>query len=195
VEPTSLALAFTCASALAGPGPGAAPAITAGDRAPDTVLAVEWAGPDETIDAGTASSHARSPAPGDDASEPLPVVATPAVSSGSSKAPIAVRLKLGGELGALGVAYHSLQFGSNGTRFDLRRDGRQDTMFFFGRISTELEIDDHHEIILLYQPLRLRTQTVLERDLVADDETFAAGSGVDLFYGFDFYRISYAYGR
>lgn len=165
VELTNLALAFTFASAMAaGRGPGTDPA---------------------------SAITARDRAP--DASEPPPVVATPAVSSGSGKAPIAVRLKLGGELGALGVAYHSLQFGSNGTRFDLRRDGRQDTMFFFARISTELEIDDHHEIILLYQPLRLRTQTVLERDLVADDETFAAGSGVDLFYGFDFYRISYAY--
>ncbi len=196
MELTSLALAFTFASALAaGPGPGADPAsaITAGDRAPDAVLAVEWVGQDATDGAGAAPSHARSAAPDDDASAPPPVVATPAVSSGSTKAPIAVRLKLGGELGALGVAYHSLQFGSNGTRFDLRRDGRQDTMFFFARISTELEIDDHHEIILLYQPLRLRTQTVLESDLVADDETFAAGSGVDLFYGFDFYRISYAY--
>lgn len=118
---------------------------------------------------------------------------TPADAPDPDKAPIAVRLKLHGELGALGVAHHTLQFGSDGTRFDLRRDGRQDTMFLFGRLSTELEIDDHHQIVLLYQPLRLRTQTVLEQDLVADDVTFAAGSGVDLFYGFDFYRVSYAY--
>jgi hypothetical protein len=111
----------------------------------------------------------------------------------NGRAPIAVRLKLNGELGALGVVHHTLQFGSNGTRFDLRRDGRQDTMFLFGRLTAELEVDDHHQIILLYQPLRLETQTVLERDLVADDVTFPAGTGVDLFYGFDFYRISYAY--
>ena len=116
-----------------------------------------------------------------------------AESTPPGRAPIAVRLKFNGELGALGVAHHTLQFGKNGTRFDLRREGRQDTMFLFGRLSTELEIDDHHQIILLYQPLRLKTQAVLQRDLVADDETFTAGSGIDLFYGFDFYRVSYAY--
>ena len=66
-------------------------------------------------------------------------------------------------------------------------------MFLFARISTELEIDDHHQIVLLFQPLRLRTETVLEQDLVADDVTFPANSGVELFYGFDFYRVSYAY--
>lgn len=109
------------------------------------------------------------------------------------KAPLSVRWKLLGELGALGVAYHGLQFDSEGTYFDLRRDGRQDTMFLFGRISTELEIDDHHEIVLLYQPLSLRTESVLLDDLVADDVTFTAGTGVEFFYGFDFYRASYAY--
>ncbi|PRP94717.1 hypothetical protein ENSA5_40400 [Enhygromyxa salina] len=108
-------------------------------------------------------------------------------------APIAVRLKFNAELGALGVVYHRLQFDEDGTYFDLRRDGRQDTMFLFGRLSTELEIDDHHEIVLLYQPLRLRTETVLSEELVADEVSFAAGTGVELFYGFDFFRVSYAY--
>jgi len=109
------------------------------------------------------------------------------------KAPISMRWKLLGELGAFGVAYHRLQFDRDGTFFDLRNDGRQDTMFLFARISTELEIDDHHEIILLFQPLRLRTETVLQAELVVDELSFPAGTGVELFYGFDFYRISYAY--
>src|SRR5690606_14264022 len=55
------------------------------------------------------------------------------------RARIGVRWKVAGELGALGVLYHHLQFGKDGTSFDLRRDGRQDTMFLFGRLSTELE--------------------------------------------------------
>lgn len=104
-----------------------------------------------------------------------------------------MRWKLNGELGALGVLAHTLKFDRDGTRFDLRRDGRQDTMFLFGRISTELEIDDHHEIVLLYQPLRLETQTVLEDDLVVDDVTFPANGGLNIFYGFDFFRASYLY--
>lgn len=109
------------------------------------------------------------------------------------KAPIAVRWKVLGELGAIGVLYHTLRFDEDGTNFDLRRDGRQDTMFLFGRLSTELEVDDHHQIILLFQPLRLETTTVLTDPLVADDTTFPAQTGLEIFYGFDFYRVSYAY--
>ncbi|WP_052555519.1 hypothetical protein [Enhygromyxa salina] len=111
----------------------------------------------------------------------------------AGKAPIGVRLKAIAELGALGVVSHHLQLDADGTYFDLRRDGRQDTMFLFGRLAAELEIDDHHEIVLLFQPLRLGTQTVLEDDLVADGVTFPATTGVDLLYSFDFYRVSYAY--
>lgn len=107
--------------------------------------------------------------------------------------PIGVRWKLAGELGTIGVLSHELQLSQNSTYFDLRRDGKQDTMFLFGRISTELEIDDHHQIVLLYQPLRLRTETVLTDELVADGTTFATGTGIDVFYGFDFYRASYMY--
>jgi len=111
----------------------------------------------------------------------------------AGKAPISVRLKTLGELGSLNVLAHSLQFGKSGTEFDLRRDGRQDTMFFFRRLSAELELDDHHQIILLYQPIRFDTETVLMQDLVADDVTFPAMSGLSIFYGFDIYRLSYAY--
>jgi len=109
------------------------------------------------------------------------------------KAPISVRLKTLGELGAVNVVSHKLQLGKSGTNFDLRRDGRQDTMFLFGRLSAELEVDDHHQIILLYQPINLRTETVLMDELVADDVTFPAMTGLEIFYGFDIYRLSYAY--
>ena len=109
------------------------------------------------------------------------------------KAPIGLRLKLVGELGALGVLYHGLRLSETGTYFDLRTEGRQDTMFLFGRVAAELEVDDHHEIILLYQPLRFRTETVLRETLVADNVSFAPETGLEIFYGFDFYRVSYAY--
>ncbi len=135
---------------------------------------------------------ALAPATSPDFSQPEPhesLVTTPA----PAKAPIGVRWKLAGELGTIGVLSHRLQLSRNSTYFDLRRDGNQDTMFLFGRISTELEVDDHHEIVLLYQPLRLRTETVLTTPLLADGTTFAPGTGLDVFYGFDFYRASYMY--
>ncbi|MEZ4382719.1 MAG: hypothetical protein R3A79_15385 [Nannocystaceae bacterium] len=104
-----------------------------------------------------------------------------------------VRLRGVAEIGALLVASHHLQFGRDGTYFDLRKDGRQDTMFFFGRLAAELELADHHEVIFVYQPLRLETTTALREDLRVDGVDFPAGTGVDIVYGFDFYRLSYAY--
>lgn len=138
------------------------------------------------------------PAEGEVVEAPEPAPKTKPVEEGEAPArpcpaPIGLRIKASGELGALGVLYHTLQFDSAGTNFDLRRDGRQDTMFLFGRLQAELEVDDHHEIVLLFQPLRLRSETVLQDELIADEQSFAAGTGLDIFYGFDFYRLSYLY--
>ncbi len=157
--------------------------------------------PTSPTPASSSSSSSSPPpvGPGDAAPEPAaaPPETPPATAdtrrARAGKAPIALRWKLLGELGAIGVVHHRLQFGSNGTELDLRREGRQDTMFVFSRLSTELEVDDHHQIVLVFQPLRLRTETVLLNELVADDVVFPAGTGVELFYGFDFYRVGYAY--
>jgi hypothetical protein len=120
--------------------------------------------------------------------------AAPAKAKPTTRAPrTPLRLKGVAEMGALLVASHRLQFGRDGTYFDLRGDGRQDTMFFFGRLGAELEVSDHHEVIFLYQPLRLETTTALQDELRVDEVTFPAGTGVDVVYGFDFYRLSYAY--
>lgn len=148
----------------------------------------------DAVTIAIAAGLAAAPADADTASDP-PVVPAAAVvnETAPEDVPIGVRWKLVGELGTFGVVSHGLQQSRDSTYFDLRRDGNQDTMFFFGRISTELELDDHHEIVLLYQPIRLRTETVLNEDLVADGTTFAAGTGIDVFYGFDFYRASYLY--
>lgn len=96
------------------------------------------------------------------------------------------------ELGALSVLQHSIQFGRDGTRFNYVEQGGQDVLFPFWRLSGDLGLGRHH-VVFLYQPLELNTQVVLERDVRVDGEDFAAGSALDLRYGFPFYRVSYLY--
>ncbi len=95
------------------------------------------------------------------------------------------------ELGFLAVLSHKVQFGQNGTYFDYKKDGGQNVLFPVGRLSLELDIKERNTFVLLYQPLTIRTQTLLDNDIVVDDLVFPANSSVDLLYNFPFYRISY----
>ena len=97
------------------------------------------------------------------------------------------------ELGMLAPVTHTIQFDKTGTVFDYVDEGGQDNLFFFSRISLEMEIDRKHTITLLYQPLNLITAVVLQDDLSVDKQLFPAGTPMDLRYGFDFYRVSYLY--
>ena len=97
------------------------------------------------------------------------------------------------EMGFIGVLKHTIQFGKQGTRFDYVADGGQDVLFPFRRISAELHLKPRHTIILLYQPIDVRTETYLTKPLVVDTDTFPTGTPMNLRYGFDFYRVSYQY--
>lgn len=104
-------------------------------------------------------------------------------------------VRLHAELGFLAVLEHRLKLGTDGTYVDLRGDLGQDTLFAFGRLSGDVDIGwaRRHTVVLLYQPLQLRTQAVTERDLVVDGAVFRAGTPIDFRYGFPFWRISYLY--
>lgn len=97
------------------------------------------------------------------------------------------------EIGFVGVLAHTIQFGKQGTKFDYVASGGQNVLFPFRRMSAELHLKPRHTIVLLYQPLDVRTETYLETPLVLDSDTFPAGIAMDLRYGFDFYRVSYQY--
>jgi hypothetical protein len=107
--------------------------------------------------------------------------------------PAFARVLLTGELGFLGAAYHRIQYGKNGTTFDYVNEGGQKTLSPFLRLVAELRLARRHAIIFLYQPLSFTTSVRLRRDLLVDELRFPSGSGVDLRYGFDFYRLSYLY--
>ncbi len=97
------------------------------------------------------------------------------------------------EFGALFILKHRYQGGSDGTDFNLQRDGGQASAFLSWRISAELELFRHHRVVLLYQPIDLRTRATLTDDFRANGLTFPAGTPMQFRYGFDFYRLSYLY--
>ena len=109
----------------------------------------------------------------------------------SPTGPLGVALH--GEVGFLGVLSHTIQFGRGGTKIDYLSDGAQNTLFPFLRLSADVKLFRRNTIVLLYQPLDLATSQLASRDLVVDGETFAAGTPVDFFYGFSFWRLSYLY--
>ncbi len=95
------------------------------------------------------------------------------------------------ETGAFGFRSHHIQFGLNGTKFDYVKQGRQNILFPFARYSFEFHLLPRHTLIMLYQPLDIRTATTLTEKLILDNDTLMPGTPINLRYGFDFYRISY----
>ncbi len=95
------------------------------------------------------------------------------------------------EIGFLGVLGHKVQFGNSGTYFDYKKDGGQDVLFPIIRPSLELQYKKRNTFILLYQPLTIESQVLLNEDLVVDELVYPANSGVKLLYNFPFYRFSY----
>lgn len=97
------------------------------------------------------------------------------------------------ELGFLDVISHKIQFGSNSTQFDYVDEGGQDVLFPFSRLTAELNLSKKHILIFLIQPLDIRTEALMNRDVIVDDLKFPEDTPVKLRYGFTFYRLSYLY--
>jgi hypothetical protein len=104
-----------------------------------------------------------------------------------------LRFELRVDAGFLAVLAHDYQKGSDGTNFDYADAGGQDVLFPVSRYELRLQLDGHHRFSVLYQPLALRTRETLAAPLVVDGTTFEAGSSMEFYYGFPFYRAGYAY--
>lgn len=113
------------------------------------------------------------------------------VSMGTADPYKKVVFRVEGELGFLGVLGHKIQFSKDGTYFDYRRQGGQDVLFPLARLSLELDFKKRNTFILLYQPLTLESQVLLQEDLIVDGLTFPASTNLKLLYGFPFYRASF----
>jgi len=123
----------------------------------------------------------------------LAAVMTPAAASWLNNPDNSFEVRFASEMGFIGVLKHTIQFGKEGTKFDYVSEGGQSVLFPYRRMSAELHLKPRHTIILLYQPLDVRTETYLVKPLVLDTDTFPTGTAMDLRYGFDFYRVSYQY--
>ena len=104
-----------------------------------------------------------------------------------------VQFRLHSEVGFVAPLAHSIQFGTDGTYFDYVKEGGQDVLFPFVRLSADVDVKKRNTFVLLYQPLELFTQVTTERDVTWDGVVFPAGTPVDLRYGFSFWRGSWMY--
>jgi len=124
--------------------------------------------------------------------EPSPSSDTPS-SSHSAPRFRPIELRASAELGYLASLSHHIRFGQDGTDFDYVGEGGQDTLFAVSRLSVDVSFHQRHTLVFMYQPLRLDTRVVLERDVTVYDQTYAAGTPMALRYDFPFYRASYLY--
>jgi hypothetical protein len=99
------------------------------------------------------------------------------------------------ETGFVKIWSHTIQIGETDDVLDYVNEGGQEILFPFSRLTAEATIADRHTIILLYQPLEIVTQVRFDDPRTIDGVTFgtAPEDGVNLTYGFPFYRISYLY--
>jgi hypothetical protein len=104
-----------------------------------------------------------------------------------------VKLSLELETGVLKVFHHTYQVGKTGTNFDFVNSGGQEILFPFQRFTANADIKDKHRVSLLYQPLTVETRVRTRAPVTVDGQTFAAGSDLNLVYGFPFWRGTYSY--
>jgi len=109
----------------------------------------------------------------------------------SGEGPITVNPNI--ELGFIGVLYHTIQFGQDGTSFDYVKDGGQNNLFFYQRLTMDVKIKERHSLVFLYQPLDVSSEVITTKDVKIEDKVFVSGTPMSLRYGFDFYRFSYLY--
>ena len=102
-----------------------------------------------------------------------------------------VKVRAIAELGYVAVLDHKIQFSQNGTYINYVKEGGQSNLFPVSRFSLELDLGRKNTVVFLYQPLKIETQALPERDLVIDDQTYPANEGVNFLYNFPFYRLSY----
>lgn len=101
------------------------------------------------------------------------------------------------ELGIAKVLHHTIQFGEGGTVFDYVKYGGQEVLFSFSRYSIDVGLGKRNTVTFLYQPLTLETKTRIPADftggVTVEDVVFPADTGLNLKYGFDFWRLSYMF--
>ncbi len=105
----------------------------------------------------------------------------------------AYSLNVSTEAAQIYVIGHDIQFGKNGTDFDLRNDGGQDTLFPTWRLKVDMQVSEKSKVDIQYQPIQLETSVLLSSATVADNETFPANTPLNILYSFPILRFGYSY--
>ena len=95
------------------------------------------------------------------------------------------------EIGFTSVLAHQIQLGNSGTNFNYVKEGGQDVLFPTFRFSLEMDVNKKNTFIILYQPLKIETQAVLQNNNRFNGVLFPANSSIKALYNFPFYRFSY----
>lgn len=104
-----------------------------------------------------------------------------------------VDVHLSGELGTLSILAHRIQLSKSGSMIDYVEEGGQDNLFPYARLQADIDFNDRHTVVLLYQPINIVTKARLARELTIDNMRVAADTPMEFRYGFDFYRGSWLY--
>ncbi len=108
-----------------------------------------------------------------------------------------IELDLSAEFGFTGIIKHVIQSGTTsdkGDVFDYVSQGNQDTLIPFSRFEADLSLNQRHHVILLYQPLTIKTQAPIGGNFTFDGVDYTPADGfLDLTYAFDFWRFSYLF--
>lgn len=104
-----------------------------------------------------------------------------------------IGILLTAETGFVDILSHRITIGESGTTFDYVNEGGQEILFPFSRFTSELELGPRHTVVFLLQPLKIETAVRFDEAVTVDGVVFAADQGVEVSYGFPFYRISYLF--
>ena len=104
-----------------------------------------------------------------------------------------LRWNIGLEMGAVQQSYNDVQIPKNtGTRFSLSDIAGNDSQLFY-RLELFYELTDKHQLRFLIAPLGYTKNSVLDKNINFDGETFTSGNNTEATYKFNSYRASYRY--
>ena len=97
------------------------------------------------------------------------------------------------EYGFIAILQHKSQWGKKNPEFNYVKEGGQDVLLPTWRSEAGVILAKKHRMSFLYQPLSIKTEVVLEKDVKIDNLEFTKGTELISTYNFPFYRFSYWY--
>ncbi|MCB5266980.1 MAG: hypothetical protein LHW46_02580 [Candidatus Cloacimonetes bacterium] len=106
-----------------------------------------------------------------------------------------IDLSISTELGLAISGYNDVRIPNDDdihSMFSLKDDLSADPVFS-SRLQIHYKPHPRHQISLMAAPLTLKPKGSFDRDIIYQNETFAAGAEIDAVYRFDSYRLQYRY--